>query len=141
MELISKSTNQCPSTGNGTQRSSIDLDYGTILTFASRQVIFACGSWSDICMSGDKLIHRLWPGEKVVADQGYRGSVWHMAPDDSPTQNVALERMKLKARARHETINRKLKEFKWLQMKWRHPHRKHHISFGAVANHVQIKLF
>ena len=102
---------------------------------------FPCGAWPDLRISRESLIYRLPTGEKVVADKGYRGSHWHMVPDNNPiTRNPVLERMMAIARSRHETVNRKFKEFGCLQNRWRHPLRKHYITTRACYNLVQLSI-
>ena len=102
---------------------------------------FPCGAWPDLRISREKLVYRLRRGEKVIADRGYRGSHWHMVPDDSHvTRNKRLERMKGIARARHETVNKRFKEYGCLKNKWRHERSKHHIVMGACANMTQLKI-
>ena len=86
------------------------------------------------------MIYRLGRGEKVIADRGYRGSHWHITPDDKATRIKKFERMKSVVRARHETVNRRFKEFGCMKQKWRHPRRKHGMAFRAVANVVQTKI-
>ena len=54
---------------------------------------------------------------------------------ETPTGQINQDqRMKAVARARHETINRKLKQFGCLARKWRHSKEKHGSMFMAVAN-------
>jgi hypothetical protein len=99
---------------------------------------YPCGEWSDLRISRDALIYHLEPGEKVVADGGY-GGAYHDKPDKR-RQGSSREKMKAAARARHETVNARLKEFSCLSSKWRHSIGKHMLAFEAVANLVQIKI-
>ena len=84
------------------------------------------------------MIYRLRNGEMVQADGGY-GGAFHETPDKGRLGSPR-ERMKAKARARHETINGKLTDFNCLKATWRHPREKHIFAFGAVANIVQIGI-
>lgn len=101
---------------------------------------YPCGEWPDIRISRDALIYCLRRGEKVCCDRGYRGSAFHLVPDDTAGRNPHKERMKSKARARHETINRKFKEYGCMKQKWRHRRKKHGMACKAVANLVQVKI-
>jgi hypothetical protein len=64
---------------------------------------YLCGSFPDIRIVGDRLIHFLLPGEKYVADRGYRDGGLYA---DMPTGfNNPGQRMHSIVRARHETVN------------------------------------
>lgn len=84
------------------------------------------------------LKEKLPPGMLVVADNGYQGERQISAPnflDDEMTKNF-----KKRARARHETVNGKLKAFSVLNACFRHSLNKHQSSFEAVCIVVQYKL-
>ena len=78
----------------------------------------------------------LAPGELVVADKGYRGDKSVRIPSAcvSHTDHHAMN----KALARHETINRRLKQFGVLGKRFRHELRLHHVCFEAVAVATQL---
>ena len=99
---------------------------------------FLCGSFSDSRISMEALIYVLRRDEKVQADTTY-GSLYHETPDKS-RRGTPYERMKAKARARHETINGRIKVFGCLSNRWRHPLKKHGTAFGAVANIIQVQI-
>ena len=103
---------------------------------------FPCGAWPDLKMSREELICRPHMGRSTVANKGCHRSWLHVALKKiaSADRVPAFERMMAAARARHETINRKPKELGCLQKKWRYPKSKHHITFGAVANIVQLTI-
>jgi hypothetical protein len=64
---------------------------------------YPCGSFPDIRIVRDRLIHFLLPGEKYVADRGYRDGGLYA---DTPTGfNNPGQRMRSIVRARHETVN------------------------------------
>jgi DDE superfamily endonuclease len=79
----------------------------------------------------------LGPGEKAVADRGYKGDhklitpYYPLSEDHSNRMNTA--------RARHETINGRLKVWKILKDVFRHPLSKHHIAFWSVVVIEQIE--
>jgi hypothetical protein len=76
--------------------------------------------------------------EMILADGGYRdGSTHH----DTPTGLHNLgQRMRSLCRARHETINGRLKSFKILSTKFRHKLDKHQSCFQAILNITQIHI-
>ena len=93
---------------------------------------------SDVQIFRLRLAMELAPFECVVADKGYRGDPrihtpfeakdeWHMAA-------------MAKARARHETINRRFKIFKALSTTFRHDRNKHSICFEAAVATTQLEI-
>ena len=76
--------------------------------------------------------------EKIVADKGYRGLINVLTPlnakDEKHKKQMAL------ARARHETVNRRFKQWQCLQQRWRHDRNKHKEVFIAVASLTQIEI-
>ena len=75
--------------------------------------------------------------ELVEADRGYRGQgVKARTPDDFVSQTD--RRAKRRARARHETVNHRLKQWGCMGQRWRHLRYKHKLAFGAVAVCTQI---
>ena len=76
--------------------------------------------------------------EKVVADRGHRGDPRVVLPNDA-RDAVHLEEMNV-ARARHETVNGRLKNWKCMSTRFRHAKEKHHLVFRAVAVIEQLKI-
>ena len=74
----------------------------------------------------------------VVADKGYRGDPKCKTPYHyiSETDRRAMK----KALARHETVNKRLKQFKCLKQQFRHPLRKHKDCFIAAAVVTQVSF-
>lgn len=99
---------------------------------------FNAGSWNDLKIFRYKLKRMLSYGEKVVADRGYPGEPKVITPY-SAKSDKHLELMN-RARARHETINGRLKTWKCLANRYRHAAKKHHICFRAVVTIEQIKM-
>ena len=100
---------------------------------------FAPGPFPDINIFRRDLRKHLCPWERVEADKGYRGDSMVHAPDDhAPTYAQYLA--KEKVRDRHETINKRLKEFGCLRQIFRHEIHKHCHCFEAVAVIVQLTI-
>ena len=77
-------------------------------------------------------------GEKTVADLGYRGE-----PEliDVPNEGSADYRVQMAyARARHETCNKRLKNFNCLKERFRHSIDYHNVCFDAVLVVTQLSL-
>ena len=76
--------------------------------------------------------------EKIIADKGYQGLINVMTPfeakDEKHKKQMAL------ARARHETVNRRFKQWHCLQERWRHDRNKHQDVFIAIVCLTQIEI-
>lgn len=104
---------------------------------------FPCGSWPDINIYRHWLKHQLLPNEKVEADAGYSGDETIRDPDDC--RNYGEYRMKFNARARHEHVNQRFKNFACLE-NFRHftsggDMTKHRYCFDTVCTLVQVNLY
>ena len=73
-------------------------------------------------------------GEKCEADAGYKGEINTIRTPDVFISSKDM-RAKARARARHETVNGRVKEFKCISEKYRHVSVKKHEKFfrSAVA--------
>ena len=94
---------------------------------------FCPGNFHDIQIFRDKLTAKLErAGEKAEADKGYRGELRTLR---HPGVYISLADRKAKksSRTRHETLNRRIKQFRCLQQKYRHDLKKHSMIFRAVA--------
>ena len=99
---------------------------------------FPCGAWPDLRIARDSLVGILEPGEFYIADGGYYdGYNYAITPTG---YHYYSDRVRALIRARHETINRRLKQWKALSHRWRHSIEKHSMAFRAIANIVQIGL-
>jgi len=94
---------------------------------------FPCGKWPDIKIFREDLIHELEPGEKVEADRGYQGEPRCITPQEGNDRAKTV-------RARHETANKRLKQWGCLKELFRHDIRLHSTAFRAVAVITQIAI-
>jgi hypothetical protein len=78
-------------------------------------------------------------GKKVIADKGYRGENEKISIPNSH-DSLEVKDFKKRARARHETINKRLKDFKILSERYRHGVDTHDVAFDAVCVLVQNDL-
>ena len=97
---------------------------------------FACGAWPDISIFRAKLKRMLRPGEMVVADKGYRGKRCIRTAYNKVSQTDG--RAMNKDLARHETVNRRLKQFNVLGCRFRHELHKHVVCFDACTVVTQL---
>ena len=92
--------------------------------------IFDCG-----------LKHMLEPGERAEADDGYRGLPNHIAlPVDAKAVTSASKMSKSLTRRRHETANKRFKQWGCLSQTYRHNVQFHKHVFTAVAVITQVIL-
>ena len=77
-------------------------------------------------------------GEKVVADNGYKGLQTFICRPGEGDRQLRLAMSCL--RARHESINSRLKKWKILGSMFRHNMEKHHIAFRSVIVIEQLKI-
>lgn len=94
---------------------------------------FPCGARNDQSIFNEKLRHQLSEGERVIADKGYRGERiqdLQMFPDP----------LGKRIRARHETLNSRIKQFKIVGSVFRHDLKLHGICFHAVTQVVQVSF-
>ena len=98
---------------------------------------YPCGSWPDLRIARDGIIHLLDEGEMLIADGGYGGDPHIFTPTGL---NDGWSRCMSMIRARHETLNGKLKNFNVLNQPFRHDLDKHQSCFLAVANLVEITI-
>ena len=108
---------------NGTQSAS--SDYGD-------------GDWPDLRIARHLLHGKLPRGEFYLADVGYQGC---HDPSVTRTELPANEReMFDRLMARHETINRRFKEWDILSQKFRHAEHLHSVVFHAVVVLTQLDI-
>jgi len=98
---------------------------------------FPPGPWPDIRIARKALHAELSQGEKYLADGGYRDRKGGFS--ETPTGlNNNDQRMKARARARHENVNRLFKNFGVLERIY--DKCKHGRVFRAVAHLVQATI-
>jgi hypothetical protein len=100
---------------------------------------YPCGEWHDLTVARDDLCYKLAASdcehEMALADGGYADG-YNMF--ETPTgHNNWDQRMKQKARARHETINGRFKQWAILSQTFRAKPECHEKYFMAIANLTQ----
>lgn len=98
---------------------------------------FACGRWPDVKIFKSKLLGLLAPGEMVEADNGYPNLACRV-----PKQRISLQdsRARALARARHECINKKFKQWGCLDQPFRHALWKHKCCAQAIFGITQLAI-
>ena len=117
------------------------LKYEIALSIKTGRILWVnggvpCGVGNDLTLARSKFVKKLLPGEKAVADKGYKDRRYFITPDlvrdDGEFQK--------KIRAMHENINFGIKTFKAVADKFRHSLPKHILCFFAIVNLVQLKI-
>lgn len=101
---------------------------------------FPAGDFPDIEIFRLGLYDLLAPNERVEADMGYSGDDKTRNPNDF-NDNIEWRYQKGKARARHEAVNGKMKQFKILSSVFIGNRNRHYIIFNAIAAIVQSEIF
>ena len=99
---------------------------------------FPCGDWPDLAIARHVLHHMLDEGELYIADSGYR-AVGGRAITPNGTHDF-LDRQCATVRARHETVNYRLKIFGTLTQRFCHPLEKHGLVVQSTAAIVQVVI-
>jgi DDE superfamily endonuclease len=78
-------------------------------------------------------------GKKVIVDRAYKGNDEVLSKKNEFDQE-AVKTFKRRARGRHESLNKKLKDFSILDHRFRHTLNQHKSVFEAVAIIVQYEM-
>ena len=147
MVLISRFKIRTHSVNHGTATSSMGLHSDTSWQAASKQVTLF--GWTvHLSLASGTILPFFCLGlkmkledanEKAEADLGYRGE-----PNTVRHPHVFISKSDIKAkkmsRGRHETINRRMKQFNCLSQTFRHHVNNHQDVFQAVAVITQISF-
>lgn len=117
------------------------LRYEIGLNIASGDIVWAYGgypwgSYPDLKLARECYVHAVGLGEKTIADNGYKDPKYFIYPAAYP--NTAQSQSRI--RARHETVNKRLKQWNVLVHAFRHDISKHIRCFHAVVNVTQIMI-
>ena len=101
---------------------------------------YPAGKYTDIKNFNKVLRNFLEPGERVEADEGYRGhpdKIICPGNDANPAENRVMQG---RVRARHETLNGRLKNWGILSQVFRHHIMTHGDVFRACAVVTQLTI-
>ena len=126
-------------------RYEVGLSLGPIPVIVWVRGGVPAGRWSDLRLARDgasAVINYLRPGEKILADKGYRDATYFMFPFFNPA-NEAERRFNYAHKrymARHETVNAMFKSFAVARQMFRHSEKYHQDCIFAIANVINAKL-
>lgn len=120
------------------------LRYEVALAISTGDIVhingpFPCGNYPDITIFRSKLKQMLEDGEMVEADRGYRGEYYHVRTTVDYDDDEELI-SKGKVLARHETVNRRFKQFGVLKQVFRHHIGVHRVVFESVVVLTQLSI-
>ncbi len=95
---------------------------------------YPCGEYSDLKISYQSYIKQVENGEMTAADRGYKNSTYFILPN---SQNGEKHKLIM---SRHETVNKRMKQFNILSNTFRHNIKKHQDCFAAVINITELAL-
>jgi DDE superfamily endonuclease len=101
---------------------------------------YPAGKYTDIEIFNKVLRHFLEPGERVEADEGYRGHEDKIKCPSNPANPPENLVMQGRVRARHETLNGRLKNWGILSQVFRHDISLHGPVFRACAVITQLAI-
>lgn len=100
-----------------------------------------CGQFNDLTMAKNDIVPLLLSNEKVMADNGYRDPHFMTSIKNPVTaEELRYNRWNNLIQARHEHVNKRLKQFNILRNAFRHSHNFHPKVVLACANLTQIML-
>ena len=99
---------------------------------------FPAGEWNNLMIARSALHDNLYNNEFYIADGGYKdGSNYSITPTGLRDYG---EIQRQTVRARHETINGRLKQWACLKQTYHHNLQNHGMIFRSVANIIQMCL-
>jgi hypothetical protein len=111
------------------------LRYEVGLSIINGNIVWAyggmpCGEYPDLVLARDLYLDTIDLGEMTMADDGYNDRNYFITGAYFPQRAEEIKRIM----ARHETVNRRLKQFKVLGDRFRHNVHLHPRCFYAVVN-------
>lgn len=94
---------------------------------------YPCGTYPDLSLAREAFVLALSDNEKAMGDKGYKDPLFV-----TPTHNNSVQHKRIMAR--HETVNKKLRQFRILKYAFRHERQTHPMVFAAVANLTQLNI-
>lgn len=95
---------------------------------------YPCGDWPDLKLAKESFVDFLSPNERSVADKGYQDEKYFLLPTDRNSRRHKF------IMSRHETINKRLKQFRVLSEAYRHDISSHKFCFHAIVNLTQLSI-
>lgn len=121
------------------------VTYEIVIHIRSQRVLWINGPFPaaehdiEVARKIGGVLERIPPGKRLIGDGGYRGE-----PNQITTPNIhdslIVKDYKNRARARHETFNKRVKDFQITRQEFRSAVEKHQVAFEAVCIIVQYDI-
>jgi DDE superfamily endonuclease len=138
---------QMPSSGWYSHKSnSAGLTYEIAVDIHESKVVWINGPFPagqndrSVYIQAGGLQSMIPPSKKVIADKGYRCKNDKTLSTPNPFDSDILKTFKRRTRARHETFNKRIKQFGILSGCFRHKLAKHQCVFEAICVIVQYDM-
>lgn len=95
---------------------------------------YPCGAWPDLCIARQHFVDFLDPKERTFADKGYNDAKFFILPTE------ANKNRHERIMSRHETVNKRIKQFRVLSTPFRHSLNRHKMCFHSVINLTQLVI-
>lgn len=95
---------------------------------------YPCGEYPDLKLAREAYVLSTQPLELTLADKGYNDKNHFLLPT---AQNSASHK---RIMARHETVNKRIKQFRVLKDTFRNSLEKHPMVFHAVVNLTELMI-
>lgn len=122
------------------------LRYEVALSILGGDICWICGPWkpgvyNDVMIFREALATWLEPGERVEADDGYVGEApLRVKCPKSMTEPAEKEAMAKRVRSRHETVNKRFKQWGILRQVFRNDLIHHRDVFAAICVITQLAI-
>jgi DDE superfamily endonuclease len=121
------------------------LTYELVIHVHTQKLLWVNGPYEagmsdlQVARQPDGILAKIPDGRKIIADKAYRGESNKFAtPNEHDTINTA--KFKGRARARHETYNKRIKDYQIIRQQFRNNLIKHKTAFEAVCILVQYDI-
>lgn len=94
---------------------------------------YPCGEYVDLKLAREAFALAVDDDERAMADKAYSDPLFI-------TPNIRNSNRHKLIMSRHETVNKRLRQFLILKTEFRHDRRKHPMVFRAVANLTQLMM-
>lgn len=121
------------------------LSYEIALSLSESKVIWVNGPFpagtNDLTIFREELVYRIPIGIKAIVDRGYRSSeLEYVLTSYNGLDDDDVNDFKKRALSRHESFNKRIKNFEILTKQFRHSQEKNKAAFEAVCVTVQYQM-
>ena len=96
------------------------------------------GECNDLQLAERTFVTKLLPFERVVADKIYSSNPKFIGPPKVGQHKYGAILKKIMAR--HESVNKRMKDYESIRKRWRHSWRKHNLTVYAIGQLCQLRF-